>query len=207
MKGTLYFDGACLPRNPGGVATFGWVLEWKGKKEKGNGVETERGTNNIAEYSGLIHGLEKALEKGIERLVALGDSQLVIYQLQGRYSVRSERIRPYYLRAKRLLEGFKSVKLVWIPRKKNSEADRLSVEAYVYYELLREYSGKKNTIKSCKKLRNGLYRVNGYEVRFSSRKYSCNCPSFKRKNSAELLKRSSLAVPCKHIAFVYFSGR
>ena len=204
MKGVLHFDGACLPFNPGGVATFGWVLEWEGKKERGGGVESESGTNNVAEYSGLIHGLERAIEVGIGEITVKGDSQLVIYQLQGRYTVNSERIRPYYLRAEELLRRFKRVRLVWIPREENSEADRLSARAYVRYELLKEYE-KKDTIREWEKLGDGLYRVNDYEVRLSSpRRYSCTCPAFKRKNSARLLRRSGIVVPCKHIAFVYF---
>ena len=206
MRPVLYFDGACLPRNPGGVATFGWVLEWDGKKEKGEGVETENGTNNIAEYAGLIAGLEKALEKGIEEIVVRGDSQLVIYQLEGIYRVKSPRLLPYYRRARDLLiKKFKRAFLEWIPREENSEADELSTMAYVKYEFLREWR-KRDTIREWKKTEEGLYEVNGYTVRLESLKsFSCTCPSFEKKNSAQLLKRSGIVVPCKHVAFVYFT--
>lgn len=206
MKGVLYFDGACLPRNPGGVATFGWVLEWNGKKMRGEGVETEKGTNNVAEYAGLIHGLEKALEEGIEEIVVRGDSQLVIRQLQGIYSVNSERIKPYYERARELLRRFKRAYLEWIPREQNSEADELSVKAYVRYELLKEWE-KRDTIREWREIGEGVFKVNRYEVRLSflPLRFSCTCPSFEKKNSARLLRRSGLVVPCKHVAFVYYN--
>ena len=58
---TLYFDGLCRPRNPGGVATFGYVIYKDGEKgEKwvwGNWLRCEM-TNNVAEYSALKHALE-----------------------------------------------------------------------------------------------------------------------------------------------------
>jgi len=201
----LYFDGACLPKNPGGVASYGWVLEGGGWKEKGCGIETESGTNNVAEYAGLIHGLEKAVEKEVKELEIRGDSQVVIYQLKGRYSVNSGKLLPYYRRALELLGKFRKVKLVWIPREENGEADKLSTRAYIYHEFLKEYK-KKDTIKGCRKTGRDTYLVNGYEVKFSSGPlfYSCTCPHFEKKNSAGLLKRTGIAVPCKHIAFVYY---
>lgn len=205
MNGVLYFDGACLPRNPGGVATFGWVLEWNGRKVRGEGIETENGTNNVAEYAGLVHGLEKALEKGIEEIVVRGDSQLVIYQLRGIYGVNSERIRPYYERANQLLGRFEKAHLEWIPRERNSEADELSVKAYVRHEFLKEWE-KRNTIRKWKEIGEGVYEVNGYEVRLTyPRTFSCTCPAFEKKNSARLLRKSGITVPCKHVAFVYFT--
>ncbi len=204
MKGVLHFDGACLPRNPGGVATFGWVLEWKGKKMRGHGVETEKGTNNIAEYAGLIHGLETALRQGIEEIVVRGDSQLVIYQLRGIYDVNSKRIKPYYERAIDLLKRFKKAYLEWIPREENTETDSLSVKAYIRHEFLKEWE-KRDTIKEWKEKEDGSFEVNRYEVKLSffPLEFSCTCPSFEKKNSFPLLKKAGVVVPCKHIAFVY----
>ena len=206
MNGVLYFDGACLPRNPGGVATFGWVLEWNGRKVRGEGIETENGTNNVAEYAGLVHGLEKALEKGIEEIVVRGDSQLVIYQLRGIYGVSSERIRPYYERANQLLGRFRKAHLEWIPREQNSEADELSTKAYVRHEFLKEWE-KRNTVREWKEIGDGVFRVNGYEVKLSflPLRFSCTCPSFEKKNSYPLLKKAGAVVPCKHVAFVYYT--
>ena len=58
---TLYFDGLCRPRNPGGVATYGYVIYKDGKKVKrGYGVVGSGTgmTNNVAEYSALKRAAE-----------------------------------------------------------------------------------------------------------------------------------------------------
>ncbi|RLF05441.1 MAG: ribonuclease H, partial [Thermoprotei archaeon] len=89
-------------------------------------------TNNVAEYTALIRALEWLVEHGYigEELVVRGDSQLAIRQLSGLYAVRSSRIRPLYEQVARLLRNFKRVRLEWIPRNLNWEADALSREAY-----------------------------------------------------------------------------
>jgi ribonuclease HI len=66
-----------------------------------------------------------------------GDSQLVIRQLNGEYAVKSPRIAPLYARVKELLRFFHNVKLEWVPRELNAEADALSRAAYE--EFLREH--------------------------------------------------------------------
>ncbi|UXD21803.1 ribonuclease H [Ignicoccus pacificus DSM 13166] len=133
----LYFDGLCEPKNPGGVATYGFVIRdesgkviCKGKGAIGAGFLGDVTTNNIAEYTALIKALECLREKGIkDKVIIRGDSQLVIRQLKGEYSVRSERIKPLFQRAKELLRGLDYV-LEWVPRRLNEEADALSREAF-----------------------------------------------------------------------------
>lgn len=83
-------------------------------------------TNNVAEYRALIAGLEAARRQGADAIEVRADSQLVIRQLQGRYKVKNEGLRPYYQEAKGLLAGFDSVKLVHVPREQNVEADALA---------------------------------------------------------------------------------
>ncbi|WP_243665646.1 ribonuclease HI [Vulcanisaeta sp. JCM 16159] len=106
-----YFDGACEPRNPGGVGTYGFVIYGN----EGNVVHEDYGiacepspncTNNVAEYTGLIRALEWLLGNGFggSRITVRGDSQLVIRQLMGVYSVRAEHLRPLHDRALELLK-------------------------------------------------------------------------------------------------------
>ncbi len=133
----LYFDGLCEPRNPGGVATYGFLIKdqegnviCKGKGVIGAGMFGDDVTNNVAEYKALIEGLKCFKEKiGEGELVIRGDSQLVIRQMKGEYKVKARRIVPLYEEAKRLTEGIKVV-FEWVPRKLNEEADKLSREAF-----------------------------------------------------------------------------
>ena len=89
-------------------------------------------TNNVAEYSAVIAALEW-LSANItgEKVTVRSDSQLCIYQLDGSYAVRSERIRPLYKKAKMLAKKFRNIVFEWVPREQNEEADALSRKAYV----------------------------------------------------------------------------
>jgi ribonuclease HI len=130
---TIYFDGLCRPRNPGGVATFGYVIYQDGKKVKsGYGVvgSGDGMTNNVAEYSALKHAAEWVRGNCIDNdLMIKGDSQLVIHQMNGIWQVKSETSKKFVPEIHRLLEGRKT-KFVWIPRGQNAEADQLSNVAY-----------------------------------------------------------------------------
>ncbi len=86
-------------------------------------------TNNVAEYTALIKGLECLKEMGVSKVRIRGDSQLVIRQLKGEYRVRSSRMKPLYEKARQLLRDFQ-YELEWVPRELNEEADRLSREAF-----------------------------------------------------------------------------
>ena len=133
---TIYFDGLCYPKNPGGVAAYGYLvyrdeeLLWKGF----GGVGQGRGmTNNVAEYEGLKAAAQWLADEGIEdKIVIKGDSELVIKQMKGQYKVSSATSKKYVPEIKKLLEG-KDVSLAWVPREENEEADRLSRMGYESY--------------------------------------------------------------------------
>lgn len=86
-------------------------------------------TNNVAEYQGLIAGLSAARELGADEVLVRMDSKLVIEQLSGRWQVRHPSMRPLARRAAELAAGFAAVSYEWIPRARNSHADRLANEA------------------------------------------------------------------------------
>lgn len=137
MRG--YFDGLCEPVNPGGVATYGYVV-YRGSVRLvsgygvvGAGMLGDDTSNNVAEYYGLIKLLEKLVELGVRTAEVYGDSQLVINQINGVFRVRSSRLKPLYERAIELLNAIESAKVVWIPREMNTEADRLSYKAYIEF--------------------------------------------------------------------------
>ena len=133
---TVYFDGLCSPRNPGGVAAYGYLVYrdgepiWRGF----GGVGEGRGmTNNVAEYEGLMAAAQWLVDEGIEdKIVIKGDSELVIKQMKGQYKVSSATSKKYVPEIKRLLQG-KDVSFSWVPREENEEADRLSRMGYESY--------------------------------------------------------------------------
>ncbi|CAM9771076.1 unnamed protein product [Discosporangium mesarthrocarpum] len=86
-------------------------------------------TNNQAEYSGLIAGLEVAERMGVKELVVEGDSNLVVQQMKGNFKVASPRMRPLFETAKDLSARFERLEITHIARALNSRADQLANEA------------------------------------------------------------------------------
>ncbi|WP_067983871.1 bifunctional RNase H/acid phosphatase [Nocardia caishijiensis] len=86
-------------------------------------------TNNVAEYRGLIAGLEAAAELGARVVTVRMDSKLVVEQMSGRWKIKHASMIPLAEQARRLVAGFDRVSFTWIPRAENSHADRLANEA------------------------------------------------------------------------------
>jgi ribonuclease HI len=82
-------------------------------------------TNNVAEYKALIGGLEAAAAFGASSVRVRADSELLIRQLQGRYRVKNEGLRPLFVEAQALLAGYAEVELVHVRREFNTDADAL----------------------------------------------------------------------------------
>ena len=86
-------------------------------------------TNNHAEYMGLIVGLRRAIELGAREVDVFADSELMIRQLEGRYKVKAEHLKPLYEEARALLARFDRVRLAHVRRELNAEADEMSNRA------------------------------------------------------------------------------
>ncbi|MFI6215951.1 bifunctional RNase H/acid phosphatase [Nocardia brasiliensis] len=86
-------------------------------------------TNNVAEYRGLIAGLEASAELGARVVAVRMDSKLVVEQMSGRWKVKHAAMIPLADRARRLVADFERVSFTWIPRNENAHADRLANEA------------------------------------------------------------------------------
>lgn len=117
----IYFDGTASP-NPGPAAGAA-VIDLPTGESLIATLDLGVQTNNVAEYSGAIAGLKKALELGCKRVKLFGDSQLVIYQLSGRYAVKNAVLKLLHSEAIQLLKQFEEYLLDWIPRSQNSRAD------------------------------------------------------------------------------------
>ncbi|HCU34544.1 MAG TPA: ribonuclease H [Armatimonadetes bacterium] len=124
----LYTDGASKG-NPG-PAGAGFVLsDTAGRTLASAGIPLGVTTNNVAEYRGLIGGLEAARELGVTVIHVRSDSELMCRQLGGQYRVKSARLRPLFEQARRLLGEFDTVRIEHVRREFNELADRLASDA------------------------------------------------------------------------------
>jgi len=128
---TLYFDG-CSKGNPG-MSGAGAVLYDEQLVEVWSTAHFvgRCSTNNEAEYTGLLVGLRKCVDLGIDHLLVRGDSQLIIRQLKGEYKVKSESLKPMYLEAIELIQQIGSVQLEHVYRHLNKRADELSNQGII----------------------------------------------------------------------------
>lgn len=121
----LFFDG-CSKRNPGPAGAGAVIYH--------NGVEIwskslfvgSKETNNVAEYMGMIIGIEEAKNRGIHKLLVKGDSNLVIQQMNGKFKVKSHNLIKLYLRARKSVESFHSIEFQHVYRTDNKRADELA---------------------------------------------------------------------------------
>jgi ribonuclease H / adenosylcobalamin/alpha-ribazole phosphatase len=86
-------------------------------------------SNNVAEYRGLIAGLEAARDLGAEAVDVRMDSLLVVNQMSGLWKVKHEAMKPLASQAAAIVRELGSVTFQHIPRERNSHADRLANEA------------------------------------------------------------------------------
>lgn len=89
-------------------------------------VVGQKSTNNVAEYHGLLRGLEAAVELGADEVEFYMDSKLVVEQMNGRWKIKHPDMQKLAIEARRLLNQIPSFSLEWVPRAKNSVADELS---------------------------------------------------------------------------------
>ena len=123
----LHFDG-CSKGNPG-FAGAGAVIYEDGQEIYSKAVFVgENETNNVAEYTGLLIGMQAAIRLGIRKLVIRGDSQLIIRQMLGEYKVKSPGLLALYQQAKTMESNFESVTYQHVYRDQNARADALSNE-------------------------------------------------------------------------------
>src|SRR6266704_3993593 len=124
MRARLFTDGGA--RGNPGPAAYGFVLE----SEDGTVLAAEGGaignaTNNVAEYSGLIAGLQKAIELHVPALEVVSDSELMVKQMRGEYRVKNEALRELYGEATALARRLEKVEYRHVLRAQNELADRL----------------------------------------------------------------------------------
>ena len=128
MRLIAYADGAS--RGNPGPAAYGAVLcDVDGGELDAWGNPIGRATNNVAEYHGAIAAVEAALERGATALELRLDSELIVRQLEGRYRVRNQSLKPLFDQLTTLIEQFESFQPTHVRREFNKRADALANEA------------------------------------------------------------------------------
>lgn len=123
---SLYFDGAskCNP----GLSGCGCVIYNQLGEEMYNDNKFigSMETNNVAEYCGLILGLQLAIQHNITHLHVYGDSNLIINQMNGIWKIKSTNLRRYYEEAISLAKLYEHISFVHVKRNMNQRADYLA---------------------------------------------------------------------------------
>ena len=123
MSTRIFFDGG---KRPGGGITFGFVV--KNDKDEivhswGGSKKNSKLTTNDAEYHGLLAALDYAVREKIRTRSILGDSLLVISQMNGKYKVKAKNLKEHHTVANMYVAQFDSITFTWTRRENNSHAD------------------------------------------------------------------------------------
>ncbi|HUQ41475.1 MAG TPA: reverse transcriptase-like protein [Candidatus Limnocylindrales bacterium] len=128
MRAILYADGASRG-NPGPSGAGAVLIDEDGHILAELTQYLGTTTNNVAEYSAFILGLEEALRRGVDDLDVRMDSKLVVEQIAGRWKVKHPNMKPLALKAGALFASFPKRKIAHVPRDANTIADALSNRA------------------------------------------------------------------------------
>jgi len=115
--------------NPGPAAIGIVVRDGDGAVLAEVGEKIGEATNNVAEYRALLRGIELAAAYGAGDLELIGDSELVVRQVEGRYKVKNAGMKELHAEVKRALADFDSWSIRHVRRAENADADRLVNEA------------------------------------------------------------------------------
>lgn len=126
-RATMHIDGGS--RGNPGPAAYAVVLAPEGGPVLEEAQTLGTATNNVAEYTGLVRGLELAADRGIRNLAVFSDSELLVKQMNGEYRVKNADLQDLYREASELRRRFESVTLAHVRREQNKRADFLCNEA------------------------------------------------------------------------------
>ena len=128
MKARLWTDGGA--RGNPGPAAYAYVLDGAdGTRLDARGEYIGHQTNNVAEYSALLAGLEAAARLGVTELEVVSDSELMVKQMRGEYKVKNEALQALHAEGRRLAARVGRVTYTAVRREHNELADRLVNEA------------------------------------------------------------------------------
>jgi ribonuclease HI len=128
VKVDVHVDGGARG-NPGPAAAGAVVSTPAGEVLDEASLALGEATNNVAEYRGLLLGLERARALGATEVEVVNDSELVARQVGGDYKVKHQALQPLHAEALRALRGFDRWSIRSVPRAENARADALVNEA------------------------------------------------------------------------------
>ncbi|XP_070048935.1 uncharacterized protein [Nicotiana tomentosiformis] len=96
-------------------------------------------TNNMAEYEACILGLRLAVDMGVQEILVMGDSDLLVHQIQGEWETQDLKLIPYRQCLHDLCQRFRSVEFRHIPRIHNEITDALATLASMLHHLDKTY--------------------------------------------------------------------
>jgi probable phosphoglycerate mutase len=123
-----YVDGASRG-NPGDAAYGVRVCSTDGEELAAFGDFLGTRTNNYAEYSGLLAALAWALDNGVSDLEVVSDSELMVKQMNGKYRVKSPKLKPLFDEARARAGRLGNFRIRHVLRHDNPDADRLANRA------------------------------------------------------------------------------
>ena len=115
--------------NPGKIGIGVLLIAPDGRREEKSVLLNCSGCNNEAELHALCAALEMAAAAGARKLLLRGDSDVALRYVRGPDSTQIARLCLLVAAARDRLRRFEEVQLLWIPRHRNREADRLSRQA------------------------------------------------------------------------------
>jgi ribonuclease HI len=127
-KLTVNVDGGARG-NPGPAAIGVVVRNDDGAVVEAVGETIGRQTNNVAEYKAMLRGIELALAHGADEVEMVGDSELIIRQIEGRYKVKNAAMKNLHAQAVKALAEFDDWSIRHVKRAQNADADALVNEA------------------------------------------------------------------------------
>jgi phosphoribosylglycinamide formyltransferase-1 len=121
---TIFIDGGSRG-NPGPAAAAYVLSDERGNRLDAQGFYLGQATNNFAEYTALLRGLQAAKQIKAKKVRVLSDSELLVRQINGEYKVKNADLQNLHSQSLTLLEQFPDWQVKHITREKNKEADKL----------------------------------------------------------------------------------
>ena len=132
-------EGGANSTSKCGFMCYGWLIRKAGRiiaRGHGTYLRSDDATSNVAEYLALIEGMEALMDMAVqkERILIIGDAKTIINQMKGAATANVDRIKKLNSRARRIARKFDSVEYLWVPRRENHAADKLSRRALTQFK-------------------------------------------------------------------------